>query len=194
VGQDIELCDMAIRHAGDRIAPSWRAALLVLGGVRRWLFLPTLVMVIPMLVMYKGGDALNVCFNSVAVLFLCEIDNLGYAILLPERERVRIEEEGRVELGEAEARSLVRSKVVHVCVLMLLLPSTVAIGLSGDESLEWGVFVPLATFWTAGVAEAIIGDEASAVEICTEVGKVTGRGLLGMLGWSLVFIVAYGMD
>ena len=58
-----------------------------------------LVLAIPLLVMYKGGDALSVCFNTVAMLFLCEIDNLLYAILLPERERARVEVEGRVSVN-----------------------------------------------------------------------------------------------
>jgi hypothetical protein len=83
-----------------------RCTLLLLAGVRRWLFLPALVTTVPMLVLIKGGDvslfqsrpihrqtakiaatvdaeanvgavslqALSVCFNSVAVLFLCEIE------------------------------------------------------------------------------------------------------------------------
>jgi hypothetical protein len=36
-------------------------------------FLPTLVMAVPFLVLFKGGDALSVCFNTIAILFLTEV-------------------------------------------------------------------------------------------------------------------------
>jgi hypothetical protein len=45
----------------------------LLGGVRRWVFLPALFYVVPNLVMIKGGDALSVCFNTIAILFLTEV-------------------------------------------------------------------------------------------------------------------------
>jgi hypothetical protein len=180
--QDIELCAMAIRHAGDRIAPTYRFALSLLGGMRRWTFLPTMVMAAPWLVLIKGGDALSVCFNTVAVLFLCEIDNLLYAILLPERERARVEVEGRVELGEAEAAALMRSKAVHVAVLVVAVPCAVAGGVG------W-IFLPLLAFWLAGATEAVLGS-AGAGEACKEVGKVTGRWLLGLIGFFVLGVLA----
>ena len=181
---------MAIHHAGDRIAPTYRFALSLLGGIRRWTFLPCLVMAAPFLVLYKGGDALSVCFNTVAVLFLCEIDNLLYAILLPERERARVEVEGRVELGEAEAAALMRSKAVHVALVVVAVPCAVVLGGSGDlTSLLLAILLPLPAFWLAGATEAVLGS-AGAGEACKEVGKVTGRWLLGCVG----LIVLWGLS
>ena len=174
---------MAIRHAGDRIAPAYRFALSLLGGIRRWLFLSTLVAAAPTLVLFKGGDALSVCFNTVAVLFLCEIDNLLYAILLPERERARVEVEGRVELGEAEAAALMRSKAVHVAVLVAAVPCAVVGGGSGNDFVVF--FLPPLAFGLAGVTEAVLGS-VSAGEACKEVGKVTGRWLLGFIGFNVL--------
>ena len=180
--QDIELCTMAIRHAGDRIAPPYRFVLSLLGGIRRWTFLPALVMTAPYLVLFRGGDALSVCFNTIAVLFLCEIDNLLYAILLPERERARVEVEGRVELGEAEAAALMRSKAVHVALLVVAVPCAVVLGGSGGEfSYGLALFLPSLAFWLVGATEAVLGS-AGAGEACKEVGKVTGRCLLGLVG------------
>jgi hypothetical protein len=71
--QDIALCAIAITRARDRLSRGLRLALTLLGGVRRWVFLPTLVMAVPYLVMLKGGDALSVCFNTIAILFLTEV-------------------------------------------------------------------------------------------------------------------------
>jgi hypothetical protein len=67
------MCAIAIAHAGDRLGRGLRIALTLLGGVRRWVFLPTLVAVVPVLVLVKGGDALSVCFNTIAILFLTEV-------------------------------------------------------------------------------------------------------------------------
>jgi hypothetical protein len=54
--KDIELVSLAIRHAGEKLSPGMRFALTLLGGIRRWVFLPTLVMAVPLLVMFKGGE------------------------------------------------------------------------------------------------------------------------------------------
>ena len=193
--QDIELCAMAIRHAGDRIAPVYRFALSLLGGIRRWLFLPALVTSAPMLVLFRGGDALSVCFNTIAVLFLCEIDNLLYAILLPERERARVEVEGRVELDEAEAAALMRTKAVHVVVLVATVPCTVMVAGSGGNNgdndwMETVILLGIFAFWMAGVTVAVMG--VSAVEACKEVGKVTGMTLLGCIGFMVLFNASEG--
>jgi hypothetical protein len=114
---------------------------------------------------------------------LCEIDNLLYAILLPERERARVEVEGRVELGEAEAAALMRTKVVHMVVLVVAVPCTVVGGGSGNDFVVF--FLPPLAFWLAGVTEAVLGS-VSAAEACKEVGKVTGRWLLGIVGLSVL--------
>ena len=54
--KDIELVTLAIRHAGEKLSPRWRYALSLLGGIRRWVILPSLVAAVPMLVLYKGGE------------------------------------------------------------------------------------------------------------------------------------------
>ena len=116
--------------------------------MRRWLFLPTLVTAVPFLVLYKGGDALSICFNTIAILFLTEvtcsncdasnsnlcrsclksvpqIDNAAYAVGLSERVRTRVEKFGRVELQDAEAMALVWGKAVHVALLVVAVPAAV---------------------------------------------------------------------
>ena len=67
---------MAISSAGDALSPGWRYGLAFVHFLRRWTFVPMIMMSIPLLVVQKGGDALNVSFNTVAVLFLLEIDNV----------------------------------------------------------------------------------------------------------------------
>jgi hypothetical protein len=59
---------LAIERAGARVSTPLRALLTVLNEIRRWVFLPTLIVCCPILVAVKGGDALNVCFNSKTLL------------------------------------------------------------------------------------------------------------------------------
>ena len=57
--KDIELVSIAIEQAGDKLNCGWRIALTVLNGFRRWVFLPALMMDVPLLVMFKGGESLH---------------------------------------------------------------------------------------------------------------------------------------
>ena len=64
---------------------------MLLGGARHWLFLGQLCAAIPTLVLWKGADALSICLNAVALLFLAEIDNALYHFGLSASVRVRVE-------------------------------------------------------------------------------------------------------
>jgi hypothetical protein len=188
--RDTELVTVAIRHAGDKLSLGWRFALTMLAGVRRWLFLPGLVAATPFLAMYKGGDALSVSFNSVAVLFLCEVDNIAYTILLSERVRMRVEEHGRVELGDAEAVALTRSKAVHVALIMMAVLAAVW---SADS--EKGFQLSFLAFWLAGVVgvvgDAVCGSGVAVGTVCKGVAKVTGAWLLGLVGFLGLVLAAF---
>jgi hypothetical protein len=52
-----------------------------------------------------------------------------------------------------------------------------------------GFLLPLLAFWVAGATEAVLGS-AGAGEACKEVGKVTGRWLLGLVGFSVLFVLS----
>ena len=86
--------------------------------------------------------------------------------------RARVEVEGRVELDDAEAASLKRTKVLHVLLLVVMVPFSVAA--NGNV----GMVAPV--FWLAGVIEACWGS-AGAGQVCKEVVKVTGRWVLTVI-------------
>lgn len=50
----------------------------------------------------------------MAILFLCELDNIAFTMGLSERVRARVEAVGRVELDEDAIAMLAYSKAVHV--------------------------------------------------------------------------------
>ena len=71
-GIDIKLVGLSTHHAGENLTQGWRRAIVVLNGVRRWTFLPELVLSVLSLVVFDGADAKSVCLNTVAVLFMLE--------------------------------------------------------------------------------------------------------------------------
>lgn len=180
--KDIALVAIAVRHGHEKLRPSWRFALALIGAIRRWVFLQALVLSVPFLVLLRGGDALSVCFNTVAVLFLCEIDNFTYVTLLNERVRSRIEERGRLELCDTEVKALARSNAAHVGFLMVNVSAFVWVA-----NTEF-MLIPLSAFWLAAMVEVFFDHfelkaNGSLVQTCARIAKVTGAWSLGIFAW-----------
>jgi hypothetical protein len=111
---------------------------------------------------------------------------------LSERVRTRVEEFGRVKLRDTEAAALVRSKAVHVVVLVATVLTVVWSGAdSGRTTNGLATFlIPFLAFWLAGVAEAVATPGAGAAEKIKGVGKATGAAVLGVVGFVILFMVA----
>ena len=136
-----------------------------------------------------AADAVNVCFNSIAILFLLEVDNLAYATILGERSRARVEEAGRVELGDEDVAALTRSKAIHVCgIVCYIFFEMYALNSYG---LGWMVFPPL-----------IVWSILDAAEICCtmpparwpgELCKLTGSTLLALIFFGVKFVASMSL-
>ena len=72
---------MAIVRTGERLSKQWRWALFAGLELRRYCFIPIMIGVVGELVLIEGGDALSISFNTVAILFLAEVDNLSYSMV-----------------------------------------------------------------------------------------------------------------
>ena len=97
--RDIKLCQItAATAARTKATLPWRVALEVLQTFRQAFFLPLLVTLVPHVVVIRGGDSLNICFNTVAVLFLLQVDNQLYEYGLSEEVKAEVEEFGRVRI------------------------------------------------------------------------------------------------
>ena len=131
-------------------------------------------------------DALSVCFNTVACLFLCEIDNIAYSIGLSERLRAKVEELGRVTLGDAEASALVQTKAVHV--FMLVTTTIAAVVWAGFPVNQLLTFF---AFLVGGVAEVFMDGAAATVAAKAKaVAKVCGTWLIGMVCAFVCLLIA----
>lgn len=154
----IELVDIAIRQAersfemgGPMDIGTYGRPLKFINVVRRWVFLPTQVAAIPILIGFRGGDALNICMNTVAMLFLMEIDDVLFHYGVGERVRRRAMVAGRVELSRTEEASIERTKSTHV---ILLCASVLYAVRTLNDGYVWAVFLQFGAFWLGAVLEA----------------------------------------
>ena len=111
-----------------------------------------------------------------------QIDNAAYVVGLSERVRTRVEEFGRVELRDAEAAALVRSKAVHVALV-------VGAVLAAVWSANFFAFgLAFLAFWLGCVVEAVATPGAGAAEKAKGVGKATGAAALGFVANTILRI------
>ena len=129
----------------------------------------------------------NLCRSSLSSV--PQIDNAAYAVGLSERVRTRVEEFGRVELRDAEAAALVRSKAVHVALLAGAM-------LAGVWSVDFDAASMNAflAFWLGGVAEAVATPGAGAAEKVKGFGKATGAAVLGFVSFGVLMVVAFSSN
>jgi hypothetical protein len=125
--KDIELCLLAIERIPESaLGRKWVLALAFCLELRRFVFLPAVLNIVSALVMTRGGDALSVCCNTVAILFLVEVDNISYHVGLGELQKARVESVGRVVLSDTEAKNLAWLKVMYVPITLICVLWSVA--------------------------------------------------------------------
>ena len=124
----------------------------------------------------------NACFNTIAVLFMTELDNITYSVGLSEPVRTLVEVGARLELDKTDMDMLWRSKVAHMSCIML---AVVVIVITGSP-FGFGL-VPVAF----GVAGAVVelGREGEPLEkakavVATGVAAVLGFGSVGLVSAS----------
>ena len=98
--------------------------------LRQFVFLPLLLATIPLLVLTQGANAVGICMNTVAVLFLLDLDNLVYEYGINERTKTYLEVNAHIQLEDADAESLSVAKSTY----MVLIPCTVLVAVVGGKS------------------------------------------------------------
>ena len=158
----------------------WRESIGLLNLFRLFGFLPFILKSVVSLVLYRGASALAICLNTVAVLFLVELDNLAFSHGLNEATRMEAEEFGRVSVTDEDSRLI--DVIKRVCVLMV--PAVVVLGVStrGSDAVA---FLPMLPFWVVVVVQSVWRAPASK---CTAICW----GLLRALKGQVVFCVASG--
>lgn len=186
--RDVKLCEMTIEARGANTL--WRLPLLAILVVRQFVVVPAVMICVPILVLYDGGDSYSIALNTVAALFLLQVDDHAFTYALPDWIRIHILEFGRAEIGEAEAQTLSLAKTwswpLYWTVMWLPVYQVQAV-----DSLSWD---PILNCLHYSLAAAVLGAAAEAV-LDKEVGDQTSNSstlkALGIV--CLKSIVGYGI-
>ena len=179
--RDALLCSMALQDISRKreVPRGWRFAIRGLNFARYYIMLPNVIVSVVMLVLSDGGRVKEVCLNTVAVLFLLDLDNLAYLHGLGERTRMEAEEHAGVRITDDELQTINAVKVV--CVLGI--PGVVLIGLLlGPHA--WGRYPEL-------LCELIAPVPSMAVAFVQRVKLNGRRGACAGLGWGLAGYLVY---
>ena len=187
--RDAIICSMTLRDISQKreVPRGWRFAIRGLNFARYYIMLPNVIVSVVMLVLNDGGDVKNVCLNTVAVLFLLEVDNQAYRHGLGERTRMEAEEYAGACVTDDDTTFINTAK--FVCVLAI--PGVILAG-------PWGAWVIPLFPETFGV---MISPLPSMIVLFLQRVKASrhklkgvcgglGRGLAAYLAWLIWY---YGM-
>jgi hypothetical protein len=183
--RDCLLCEIALRDVSERreVPRGWRYAIGGLNFARYYIFLPNVVISVVMLVLNDGGNVKSVCLNTVAVLFLLEVDNLAYLHGLGERTRMEAEENAGACVTEDDLQTINAVKVV--CVLAI--PGVVVAGLLGGRHVlsrypgAFGLYIAPLPFLVILFLQRVKASRHKLKGVCGGVG----RGLVGYITYVL---------
>ena len=91
-----------------------------------------MALVVPTLVEKRGGNPIAICLNTVAVLFLLQVDNQCYEFGLPESLKAECEAKGRVSLSAADRAFLWRTKMMYSITIAFGCPLLLSTGCDGE--------------------------------------------------------------
>ena len=107
--QDIKLCQFVVQQRGsaDEV-PGWaRSGLFVLAAARQFGLVLVVLLAIASLVTWRGSDAISVCFNAIAILFIMDVDNLVFRHFVSDATQTEMLAVGGPEIADTEGRILV---------------------------------------------------------------------------------------
>jgi hypothetical protein len=194
--KDNILCAIAAKRGIARglLSNRWEWALWAVAVARRYMFLPALLNCVPLLILLKGGDALSICFNAVALMFLLSVDDLMFAVGLNERTRAEVETKGRVELDDDDASRLTRTKNVHVGLVVMSVLLSVTLGGSFLPNTA-GVMFPGYGWFAMGLGalDEEVQKGGGAKRIVLEMAKIAGLlGIGYVLNVTLMLLIFLG--
>ena len=131
------------QHGGAASLRWWKISLAVIGDLR-YLCNLVLVMTVSGLVLYRGADALNICLNALAVLFVLEADNVVYSNGLSDRLKKAFEADflQKLTLGQGDEERLEAMRAAQLVLVPILCVGTIQLfGRSSDQNLNHAVLI-----------------------------------------------------
>lgn len=107
--------------------PRKQRAFLVLACTRQYCLVAAMVATVPTMVFFRGSDALQMCFNVVAILILLEIDNKLCEHWIPGPLRAYVVEHGLPQIGLPESRFVSKTAQIYTCIVVVIVVGSVAL-------------------------------------------------------------------
>ena len=128
---------------------------------------------------------------------MTEVDNLCFALAMPERIQSRVQDAARVTLTDGEARALSRIKAAHVglvvlsCLLVVKVAGmSLSVKLFGNPSAVFILsltVIPM-TYWLGAVLEAV-GTGLTAAQFGCHAAKAMGARLLSFVATGILMVL-----
>merc|ERR1719231_1712362 len=180
---------------------TWRRALRVLLFMRMYCFLPFVLATAILMVLYGGGSAFAICMNTVALLFVAEIDDQAFGVL-SEDARAEVVELGGTPVTAEDKRMVdTACQICHVSIPIVIMGG-VALKMGGQdgEILLFGVYA---------VPFMLCGIISSAASSSTSKSPASGPGpggvwrrscfrgvpkaLLGLFAFYIFYFIAFAL-
>jgi hypothetical protein len=175
---------------GEGVAPPGRVAWhnTALAGIetlRQFTLVPIVALCVPQMLLYLGADAISVCFNTLAFLFLLECDNVAFTLLTPQHQvgSKRVQPSQSVEANTMKLKTGYIFAVVMPIVLTPILPRN-GVGL---PMIDWpGFLLVLGSLFVAALMEAKHSGG--------KYGPIVRRWLLGNAAFGCILLTNLGFS
>jgi len=105
-GREILLVNLITERRQQYAPRIWSRLLPLISGLRLFFVLPFLVTTVEEVIQTLGVDSISVCFNTVALLFLLEMDNVIFKVVLDDSTKVYHSEIGTHSPTKEEAKEM----------------------------------------------------------------------------------------
>ena len=124
--------------------------------LRRYILMTFLLDTVVLLVLRFGGDTVSLMLNTLATLFMLEVDNLAFDFGLSDTFKESIQEKWEVKLHPRLIKTLIASKRYHMAVFTPLIPILVAYVTTWFATVkERQTFISMAFIMAIAVGEVI---------------------------------------
>lgn len=193
--RDIRLCQIELAEVKPRTWWHWCHG--VLCWARTHIVVPLIVLTVTTIVGTTGANALSACFNSVAILFLLDLDELAYASFVDTNSRVEFESSSRLVLTEEDIERLDRAMHANRILPVLAMSAmTLAVFLAEETNpvnLLLGIVFAYSVI-SAVVEACIAGSPDRSIPFSSAMMRAIARSLGGNVVLVILIVVYSSLE
>ena len=187
--RDQMLCEFMLaaalqRSTGKGTIP--RLLVSILGILRLFAFLPSMLTVVVSLIFLHGGTALQICLNSVAMVFLLELDNMAFTYMLNEDLRKEAEEFAHTPVTASDRKVIDAMKWYYCSTIPFFIVVSQSVG--GTFLVEQAEAKAEDLIYLIGVFSGLlfgVGSIVQSVYVAKSTGKFNFKAACRSLGYCI---------